>query len=100
MKIQKHYRDPPSLFKDVYVPHFKFRARKTGIKFVSSYGGPLALSAGLMASNIVTEIDYIFRHDPNFSNCRDKALHSQNAALACEVSGWGEQTGVLKPAFP
>ena len=41
----KSLRRPPSLFKDVYVPHFRFGARKMGIKFISGYGGPLALSA-------------------------------------------------------
>ena len=59
-----------------------------GSKFIYRFGDSLGLSTGMMASNIVDELEYIFGHNADFKKCQNSAVNSEDAALACDLF-WG-----------
>ena len=61
---------------------------RMGRRFVHGFGRSLSLAAGMTASDIVHEIEYVFGHSTNFKRCRDAAINSEDATSACELF-WG-----------
>ena len=59
------------------------------VRIANGFSGQIGMSFGLLASNIVHEIYNLYSHNPNFKRCRDDAMSSENAALACSAA-WNE----------
>ena len=53
--------------------------------------GPLGMSAGMMASNAIHELYYVFSHNPHFSPCMDRiwgretTIDSEDGRLHCDL---------------
>ena len=64
----------------VYTPEKSIIPPKAKMKYLAAsksarwgmfLGGPLGMSVGMMASNMVHELHYIFSYNPHFAPCRD-----------------------------
>ena len=70
---------------------WRYQGAKLAPKGALFLAGPLGMSAGMMASNIVHELDYIFSHNPHFSPCMDQikgkevAIDSEDGRLHCDL---------------
>ena len=77
----------------------KYKTSRVGIRFAATLGGPLGMSAGMMASNMIHELDYLLRQSFYFKRCRDDAMKSENAHLSCSLF-WDETFSTFKSWGP
>ena len=69
--------------------HLEYKGGRMRMRFLHKVSGSLALSAGMMASNIVHELEYMFGYNPEFKQCQDSVSQNRrDATLACELF-WG-----------
>ena len=67
----------------------KYNLTRSSVGIAGRFSGQIGMAFGLLASNIVHEIYNLYNHNPNFKRCRDEAMSSENAALACGAA-WNE----------
>ena len=69
----------------------KYQVARFQPRFGLFLAGPLGMSAGMMASNIVHELDYVFSYNPHFSPCMDEiwgretTMNKENGRLHCDL---------------
>ena len=75
-----------ALFGGGRIDMWKYRGLRAGMKFFAGLGGTLGMAAGMMASNIVHEVDYTLSHNLNYRRCYKAAMKDKaDAALACDL---------------
>lgn len=71
-----------------YFSRLKRLSYRGRVKFFKSLGGRLGMGVGMLASNIVHEVEYMFGHSADFKQCVNDAIKTEDAHLACDLF-WG-----------
>ena len=51
-----------------------YTVKRSSVRVASALGGPLGMSMGMLASNIIHEIDYAMSISPHFTPCRESLM--------------------------
>ena len=64
----------------------KYKLTRSSFGVVAQFSGQVGMAFGLLASNIVHEIYNLYHYNPDWKRCRDAAMSSENAKLACTLA--------------
>lgn len=72
--------------KGTLVHNIKYQGTRMGMTSLAKFGGVFGMGAGMMASNIVHELDFMFSHNINYKGCfKTNYRNSENQSLSCDL---------------